>query len=429
MLIPGNRNFQFLSNHIYNHKLAACFSPFSKTLFWFLLCTIFKKELFQAKILFTLNFSLFTSFFMTASPSFQSENSDRLFIFIMAGGSGERFWPLSRIHTPKHLLKLLGKKTLLEQTLERFETIVPPEQIFILTNQAQHSATIAALPNHPKKNIIAEPAKRDTAPAASLATAVALRQNKNAIVGLFPADAMIHDVKTFRHQLLEAAHTAAEHPALLTFSIKPNHPSTSFGYLELGEAHAAPHAKKAHFHKVHQFVEKPHREKAEIFFKGQRHGWNAGMFLWQAQSFLDECRRQQPELASFIERFSSEASPEKLLQRDFPQLPKISVDYAIMEKAKQVVAAIAEFDWDDVGHWTALPKHLGADEKGNTIQAEPEKILLHEATNNIVVSEGKTVALCGVNDLVVVQTADALLICHRDAVESIKKLPVPEGLK
>jgi len=358
-----------------------------------------------------------------------SKISTPLFIFIMAGGSGERFWPLSRIHTPKHLLKLLEKKTLLEQTLERFETIVPPEQIFVLTNEAQREATIAALPHHPKKNIIAEPAKRDTAPAAALATAIALRQNKNAIVGLFPADAMIHDVTTFRHQLLEATHAAATHPALMTFSIKPNHPSTSFGYLELGEKHEAPHTEKTSFKKVHQFVEKPHLAKAEEFFRSQHHGWNAGMFLWQAELFLDECRHQQPELASFIERFSVDSSPEKLLQREFSKLPKISVDYAIMEKAKHVVAAIAEFDWDDVGHWTALPKHLGTDEKGNTIQAAPEKILLHEATNNIIVSEGKTIALCGVHDLVVVQTADALLICHRDAVENIKKLPVPEELK
>ena len=354
---------------------------------------------------------------------------DRLFIFIMAGGSGERFWPASRMDTPKHLLKLLGKETLLEQTLRRFESVVPPERIFLLTNEAQHAATVAALPNYPPKNIIAEPAKRDTGPAAALATAVALRQQENAIVGLFPADAMIHDVATFCHQLLEATHTAAEHPALITFSIKPSHPSTSFGYLELGEKHEAPHAKRTRFHKVHQFVEKPQLAKAEEFFHGQRHGWNAGMFLWQAQSFLEECHRQQPELASFIERFLTETSPEKLLQREFSQLPKISVDYAIMEKAKQVIATIAEFDWDDVGHWTALPKHLGIDEKGNTIQASPEKILLHEATNNIIVSQGKTIALCGVHDLVVVQTDDAILICHRDAVENIKKLPVPEELK
>ena len=354
---------------------------------------------------------------------------DRLFIFIMAGGSGERFWPASRKSTPKHLLKLLGKETLLEQTLRRFEGIVPAEQIFILTNEAQREATIQAIPRHPQKNIIAEPAKRDTAPAASLATALALRHHPEAIVALFPADAMIHDHVTFQHQILEATLMAAQSDALMTFSIQPTHASTSFGYLDLGPTLPKTENGKTIFRSVQCFVEKPPLAKAEEYCLSGHHAWNAGMFLWQAQSFLNECHRQQPELACFIENYLTDTSPEKLLLQDFSQLPKISVDYAIMEKAKQVIAAVAEFDWDDVGHWTALPKHLGMDEKGNTIQASPEKILLQEATNNIIVSQGKTVALCGVKDLVVVQTDDAILICHRDAVENIKKLPVPEELK
>ena len=365
----------------------------------------------------------------TIQSSNTASSLDRLFIFIMAGGSGERFWPASRLHAPKHLIRLLGKETLLEQTLRRFESIVPPERIFILTNEAQREATINTIPSHPKKNIIAEPAKRDTAPAAALATAIALRHDAQALVGLFPADAMIHDVATFRHQLLEATHQAIEHPALFTFSIKPDRPSTSFGYLKLGDKHHAPHAKRTIFHQVRQFVEKPPLAKAEEFFRSRHHGWNAGMFLWQASSFLEECHRQQPELASFIERFSTTDSPEELLHREFSELHKISVDYAIMEHAQEVIAVIAEFDWDDVGHWTALPKHLGIDQNGNTIHASPEKIVLHEATDNIVVSQGKTVALCGVKNLVVVQTEDALLICHRDAVENIKKLALPEELR
>ena len=354
---------------------------------------------------------------------------DRLFIFIMAGGSGERFWPASRKSTPKHLLKLLGKETLLEQTLHRFEGIVPAEQIFILTNEAQREATIAAIPFHPEQNIIAEPAKRDTAPAAALATALALRQHPNAIAGLFPADAMIHDVMTFQHQILEAATMAASSKALITFSIKPNHASTSFGYLDLEITLSKTENETSLFRTVKSFVEKPPLPKAEEYFLSGHHGWNAGMFLWQATSFLAECEQQHPELASFLKEFSTTTSPENFLQQEFSKLPKISVDYAIMEKAEQVIAAIAEFDWDDVGHWTALPKHLGVDHDGNTVQADPEKIVVHDATNNIVVSEGKTIALCGVHNLVVVQTSDALLICHRDAVEKIKQLPLPEELK
>lgn len=352
-----------------------------------------------------------------------------LYIFIMAGGSGERFWPASRIKTPKHLLRLLDKETLLEKTLRRFEGIVPPEQIFILTNEAQHEATKAAIPLHPQKNIIAEPAKRDTAPAATLATGLALREHPNAIVGLFPADAMINDLETFKKQLLEAVSLALQKEALITFSIKPTRPSTGFGYLHLGEKSTEHVDKKTSFYKVHQFVEKPHREKAEEFCKSGKHGWNAGMFLWQARSFQNECERQQPPLAEFLKQLLETSSPKNFIDNHFSELPKISVDYAIMEKAKQVIAAIAEFDWDDVGHWTALPKHLGADSDGNTIQASPEKIILHDTSNNIIVSEGKTIALCGVHDLVVVQTNDAILICHRDAVENIKQLSLPDKLK
>ncbi len=347
----------------------------------------------------------------------------------MAGGSGERFWPASRNSTPKHLLKLLGKETLLEQTLRRFEGVVPVERIFILTNEAQREATIQALPQHPQKNIIAEPAKRDTAPAATLATALARREHPEAIVGLFPADAMIHDVATFQHQVLEVAAMGARSCALITFSIKPTHPSTSFGYLDLGEMLSKKIQEQTRFRAVHCFVEKPSPSKAEEFWVSGHHGWNAGMFLWQASSFLAECERQQPALATFLKNFSTTASPGKFLQEEFSKLPKISVDYAIMEKAKEVIAAIAQFDWDDVGHWTALPKHLGVDAAGNTIHSDAEKIVTHNATNNIVVSEGKMIALCGVHNLVVVQTADALLISHRDSVEEIKHLPLPQELR
>jgi mannose-1-phosphate guanylyltransferase len=358
--------------------------------------------------------------------------SSRLFIFIMAGGSGERFWPLSRKATPKHLLRLLSEETLLEQTVRRFQEIVPSEQIFILTNEAQWEATCHALPKHPPQNIIAEPAKRDTAPAATLATTLALRQNPKAIVGLFPADAVIHEETLFREQVLEAAVMAAERDALITFSIEPSHPAIGFGYLELGEVLPNSSTEKTVFRSVHCFVEKPPIEKAKEFLTSGHHGWNAGMFLWQATTFLTECRRQQPLLAIFAQELLESTSPAQVILEKFECLPKISVDYAIMEHAQKVIAAIATFDWDDVGHWTALPQHLGIDAAGNTIKTAPHESVMLDAMNNIVISQDapeKTIALCGVENLVVVQTKDALLICHRDSVEKIKQLPLPEKLR
>jgi len=350
-----------------------------------------------------------------------SASLDHLVVFIMAGGSGERFWPASRTATPKHLLRLLGERTLLEETVRRFEGVVPYERIFVLTNAAQLEATKAAVPFLPVGNIIAEPAKRDTAPAAALATAIARATHPDAVAALFPADAMIHDTATFRSQLAEAAEYVAGHDSILTFSITPTHPATGFGYLELQEGSLS----KRGVVTVNRFVEKPDETKARAFLEGKRHGWNAGMFLWRAETFLAECEKHQPDLGRFILDFPKGDHTSYLAER-FPELPKISVDYAIMERAENVVALIARFDWDDVGSWTSLPAHLGRDEQGNTLKGT---VLTLDATDNIAISGSRTVALCGVRDLVVVETADAILVCHKDAVQKIKNLPLPPELK
>ena len=356
-----------------------------------------------------------------------SSSLDRLQVFIMAGGSGERFWPASRTATPKHLLKLLGDQTLLEQTVRRFEGIVPFEQIFVLTNVAQIEATLAAVPFLPPANIIAEPAKRDTAPAAALATGIARNRRSDAIVALFPADAMIHDAATFRRQLTEATEFVAINPSILTFSITPTHASTGFGYLQLGNPISAQSATR--IVSVERFIEKPDADRAQEFFLGKKHGWNAGMFLWQAETFLTECHKNAPELTHFILGFPASGSADSIktyLGEKFPLLPKISVDFAIMEKATSVVAAIAEYDWDDVGSWTALPDHLGKDAQENTLQG---KVITLDSGRNIVIAGKRTIALCGVSDLVVVETDDAVLVCHRNAVQQIKNLNLPQELK
>jgi len=352
---------------------------------------------------------------------------ERLHVFIMAGGSGERFWPASRAATPKHLLRLLGDQTLLEQTVRRFEGVVPFEQIFVLTNAAQLKATLAAVPFIPAANIIAEPAKRDTAPAAALATGIALTRRSDAIVALFPADAMIHDLPSFQRQLREAAEFVAEHASILTFSISPTHASTGFGYLQLGEE--LPSSGSTRIVSVERFVEKPDADRAQEFFLGKKHGWNAGMFLWQVQTFLNECHNNAPELAHFIQGFPPSGSADSItsyLTENFPKLPKISVDFAIMERAKKVVAVIAEYDWDDVGSWTALPDHLGKDAQENTLLGP---VITLDSGRNIVIAGKRTIALCGVSDLVVVETDDAILVCHRNAVQEIKNLPLPPELK
>ena len=344
----------------------------------------------------------------------------------MAGGSGERFWPMSRIARPKHLVPLLSEITLLEATVKRVEQALPSEQIFVLTNAAQIEGCREVLPHLKAHQFIAEPAKRDTAPACALGTALVRNLDPEAVVVFLPADALIKDAATFAGQLKEASALAAKHDTIVTFGIRPDHASTRFGYLEAGAA--LPESKATcPFFNVDRFVEKPDAERAEAYLKSGKYFWNAGIFLWKTGTFLREAKRSKPELATFIEEFPKKNGDAYIAEK-FPALPKISVDYAIMEKAERVTVAEARFDWDDMGSWTALPAQLPTDENGNTLRGA---VATHDAKNNIALSAKRLIALCGVSDLIVVETEDAILVCHRDAAEQIKHLQpkLPDDVK
>jgi len=341
-------------------------------------------------------------------------------MFIMAGGSGERFWPLSRKAKPKHLLKLVSSKTLLEETVLRLKPLAKkPSDLLVLTNHEQVSGVRKALPRFPKASLIPEPAKRDTAPAAALATALALRRHPDTVLALLPADAVIGKHPIFRAQLEAAARAAAASPSFVTLGIKPSYPATGFGYLHLGGKTLAG-VKGGPFLKVRRFVEKPSLAKAKGYVRSGQYAWNAGIFVWKASTFLAEAKRQQPALAKFIEKFPKKGSFAAYLKREFPKLPKISVDYAIMEGARSVLALRAAFPWDDVGSWTALPAHRPTDKHGNTFRGP---VLSMESRNSLALAEaGRPVALLGTENLVVVDTPDAVLVCSKNKVQEVKKL-------
>jgi mannose-1-phosphate guanylyltransferase len=339
------------------------------------------------------------------------------YVCIMAGGSGERFWPMSRQRKPKHLLKLFTERTLLEDTVRRFEGVVPRENIFVLTNETQLAGAREALTFLAPNQIIAEPAKRDTAPAAALATGLVRARNPNAVMALLPADALIKNHRRLAEQLSVALERAATTDALLTFAIKPTYASPGFGYLEMGQE-LERSSEGGTIRRVVRFVEKPDVPTAERYVAGGNHAWNAGMFIWHVGAFLKEVERHAPELAAFVREFPA-GDPTSYLAARFATLPKISIDYAVMEKAASVETILAEYDWDDVGMWTSLPPHLPRDEGGN---AQKGQVLAVDAKNNIAISNGRTIALVGVKDLVVVETADSVLVCHRDSVQDIKKL-------
>jgi mannose-1-phosphate guanylyltransferase len=347
--------------------------------------------------------------------------SDLTYALILAGGSGERFWPLSRRTRPKQLLSLVSKKTLLEETLARLDGLIPTERILILTNTEQESAVRKLLVDFPEENIVAEPAKRDTAAAIALGTSWIAVRDHAAIMVVLPADHVITNRVAFQETVRLAADAAAETSELVTIGIKPTWACPGFGYVEHGKpVRLRNRPDNDAVHRVVRFREKPNPDLAESFLRRGNFRWNAGMFVWSVPTVLREFNRHAPELADFISQLRTPGNFETVLRERFSKLPRISFDYAIMEKADRVLVVEANFDWDDIGSWHAVANYFEKDKRGN---AANRGITTIDSSNNIVFEEdGTTIALVGVHDLIVVCTADALLVCHRREAERIKDL-------
>jgi mannose-1-phosphate guanylyltransferase len=352
-------------------------------------------------------------------PDTKPDNED-LYLLILAGGSGERFWPLSRKARPKQLLALAGDTPLLKQTIDRVLGLVPPENILILTNQDQVEGVKAALPDFPPGQIFAEPAKRDTAPAIALGVAWIASRNRAATMIVLPADHVIPDRAAFQTTLRTACE-AARAGDLVTIGIRPTWACPGFGYIELGDPVGAPAGGSAavSVFEVLRFREKPNPELAESFLRKGNFRWNAGMFIWTIPAILSAFERHAPELGTFVEQAYKSPDLPALVRERFPKLPKISIDYAVMEKASRVLMVESGFGWDDVGSWTAAAAYL-EEVSGNRSNAPLTSL---DASGNIVfTSTASRVALLGVRDLIVVQTPDALLVCRKADAERIKHL-------
>src|SRR5436190_11568890 len=355
--------------------------------------------------------------------------SNPIYALILAGGSGERFWPLSRRNRPKQLLRLVSERTLLEETVARLEGFVPTERVLILTNIEQEKGVRDLLEGFPKQNIIAEPTKRDTAAAVALGAGWVAARDHSATMLAFPADHVIADRAAFQETMKTAAGAAEETGALVTIGIKPTWACPGFGYIEQGEPVRLRSDGKIAVHRVVRFREKPNIDLAESFLRKGNFRWNAGMFVWSVPTVLSEFNRQAFELADLISPLRAPGSFEKIVRQRFSKLPRISFDYAIMEKADRVLVVEASFDWDDIGSWRAVANYFEKDEQRNAANCA---ITAVDSTNNIVFDEGDTtIALLGVHNLIVVRTGDAVLVCHRHQAENIKNLigKLPPGLQ
>jgi mannose-1-phosphate guanylyltransferase len=336
---------------------------------------------------------------------------------IMAGGFGERFWPMSRRSRPKQLLAIVGKRTMIQDAVERLRPLVPASRTVVVTNAAQAREVRKQLPR--VKHVIAEPAGRNTAPCIALATAMITRLDPNAVMAVVPADSWIGDVEKYRRVVGDSLALATERDVLVTIGIQPTSPHTGYGYIQLGQALGSqPPALSTQFWKANRFVEKPDRKTAEEFFASGQYRWNAGMFVWSARAIWQAFEKLQPVMAERCGRLA--ATRLRNFACEYQRLQKISVDYAIMENANNVVVANGDFPWDDVGDWPAIARHNPKDANGNVARAEFVGL---DTADCVVVGDKKhLVAAVGVRDLVIVHTPDATLVCHKTEAQKVREL-------
>ena len=339
------------------------------------------------------------------------------YALILAGGRGTRFWPRSRKHSAKQVLNVVGEQTLIQATVDRLAPVIAPEHIWVLTNDHLRDAIVRQLPRVPKRQILSEPMQRNTAPAIGLAARILHDADADAVMGVFPSDHVIGRAVPYR-ATLRAALRSAEQGRLMVIGIPPRWPETGYGYIEFSRRGRMP-GKVA---PVLEFHEKPKLAKAKKYVAAGNYYWNSGMFFWRADVLLKELRRHLPKTATVLAalpRFGGRRFQEGL-KSAFPLCDNISIDYAVLEKSDKVSGIPApDFGWNDVGSWNAVYELLPRDGCGNVIAREG---ICLDAHNNFVDARGKTVALLGVQDLIVVDTPDALLVASRDRAQQVGEI-------
>lgn len=344
--------------------------------------------------------------------------TSQMYALIMAGGRGTRFWPRSRKAHPKQVLSIVGEDTLVQQTVARVAKLTTHEHIFIVTSESLRAELIRQLPQVPREQIIAEPLPRNTAPCIGLGAKLIRERDPLAVMGVFPADHAVARPGRFT-STLRRAYKAAASDKLVVVGIPPRWPETGYGYLEFPKkpAEGNPGALP-----IRSFREKPDLATAKRYLKSGNYYWNSGMFFGKAETFLDAINQHLPFTALQLESITPLGSPgfERDLAEYFPLCESISIDYGVMEKAANVAGVIADdFGWSDVGSWQAVYELTGKDKAGNALKAG--SLLSVDASGNYVDS-GKMVALIGVDDLVVVDTPDAVLITRRDLAHRVGEI-------
>jgi mannose-1-phosphate guanylyltransferase len=343
-----------------------------------------------------------------------------LYPVIMAGGSGTRFWPLSRKSRPKQFLPIISNRTMIEETVERLLPLVPLKNVFTISNREQARMIKRLLPRLPRANVLVEPRGRNTAPSLIMATAWIYLKDPGAVVAALPADHLIQDAPRFLKKLEAGARAAEQHESLITFGIPPTFPSTGYGYIHYSVKNSLK-AGDEQFWRVKKFKEKPGSKQARKFLAEGRHSWNSGMFLWRAEVFRRKLEQDAPDFYVYWEKILTalKAGDRPGLASIFDEIPPLSIDYALMEKAKGVLVSDGDFGWSDVGAWSSLLEIWLRDEAGNAAKGES---LFLDSRNCLVYNPGKLTAVVGLKDVLVVETDDALLVCHKNDDQKVKSV-------
>lgn len=339
---------------------------------------------------------------------------------VMAGGSGTRFWPLSRRRKPKQFLPITGDKAMLQETVDRILPLIPYSDIYTIAGREHTRVIRGLLPKLPAPNALVEPLGKNTAPSLILATASIYLQNPEAVVVVLASDHLIADRALFLRKVRTAAAAAARRESLMTFGIPPTFPSTGYGYIRYGRESPLRSSGDVFF-PVLEFKEKPRLEQARAFLAEGGHYWNSGMFVWRASVFARKLEAYAPDFFPFWRRTldALRAGSAAKLKSVFLDIPATSIDYALMEKAQGVLVSEGDFGWSDIGAWSSLFDVWDKDASGNAFKGRG---LALDTTGTLCYNPGKFTALIGVRDLIVVDTPDALLICPKDQDQRVKNI-------
>lgn len=342
-----------------------------------------------------------------------------MYIMIMAGGVGKRFWPRSRKDRPKQLLDIVSDQSMLRLTYERMKKIAEEKKIYIIAGQNLAEVINREIPELPERNLIIEPSGKNTAPCIGLAATTIIQKDPNAVMGIFPADHLITDIRAFKKAVNQGVQFARDHVALVTFGISPTRPATGYGYIQVNTKEPA---HKDNIFKVKTFAEKPNLATAQRFLASGEFLWNSGMFIWKAENILNAMKLFLPEMYESLQQIGMAIDSPKyqtVLKKQWATIHNNSIDYGVMEKAKNVYVVRANFDWSDVGSWDAVYELQKKDKNGNVLIGE---IVPIDTENSYIYSRKNLIAAIGVRDLIVIQSKNSLLIVHRNESERVKDL-------